>query len=173
MNKRLVAVATATLATTYLNLPCLAQNSKLGTPAHPVTQAALGQFQIASSPHSGSVFMDVNHAQALPLLRTMVQQIQRKIILSDEATVTLQKTTIFTPHPTEINVDQFIREMAKANGLSWGKVGQDTYLVVLNNSPSKPDLPKTNEVPPASKTGPKSEPRQAPLDGYFWLLSPR
>ncbi|MDQ3812885.1 MAG: hypothetical protein M3347_02915 [Armatimonadota bacterium] len=146
MNKQLARIITMTAV--CVSSACWAQDAQPDTKpkATPFKFAApLGTFSVTPSPLRKDVFdIKASMAPIVPLLESIARQASLKIIASDE----VQGLTIPNLHLTQMSADAAIQFIAGRCRLSWGKVGQDTYLIV--RASYVPIVPASVVPPPAN-----------------------
>jgi type II secretory pathway component GspD/PulD (secretin) len=130
MNKR---IALSTIAAAVCISPvCFAQDAKpKATPFK--WSAPLRTFNVSPSPSQKDTF-DVN-ASLAPIddvLQSIARQANLKVVVSDEAKLLIPDVRL-----RQMTGHEAIQSIATRCGLSWGKVGQDMYLVV----PTRPKAP--------------------------------
>ena len=167
----------------YAGLPSQAQETKSNSvTSQPKEKLARGEFRITPSPSGNSIRMEANHASPLVLLRAIAQQTNRKIIIADDVEAKDQGRTIFSNVSNERPIDH-IFDFLSGTRLSWGKVGQDTYLVVARQeSPEEVTARKARidhflqslkeQRQEKEKEKEKQYPEQAPAAARLWWLSP-
>jgi hypothetical protein len=199
MNKQTVSLASALLGAMCISSVCLAQSAPSLAPPENQTPLPAGTFRITPSQKVGSFLIEVNEAPLESLLQAIAQKAQRKIVMSDEVAVKLKDkwrtTDYFRPNrdgskshpPLETTADEAFAFFA-GGSFSWGKVGQDVYLLVPREmSPLEKaykdkafliDPSGKVTVFPPGKSEPKQQvpqekaPPQKPARGGIILLSP-
>jgi hypothetical protein len=181
MKNRALGLAGIAVAALFLNLPCRADETKAGSPPQPATPAAKGEFMI--TPVTGGLFsVDANDAPVIPLLNSIAQRANRKIIFSDEATAALNKNISVQSPGRVASADKLMDILGRALDFSWGTFGQDTYLVVMNTGAAERSAEKKkaaeklmqerlDERQKQPKTTPEPERKTSP-SGRPWFLSP-
>ncbi|RYX80886.1 hypothetical protein EON83_26735 [bacterium] len=89
----------------------------------------LGTLRVTSSPLKDSFIIEANQAPMESVLQAIAKQANRKIVISDEARQKLTKIKVFSNSLKETTADEAFERFAK-NSFSWGKLGDDTYLLV-------------------------------------------
>lgn len=146
------------------------------------TDVPLGEFRVTGVVAKDSIIIEANQAPIVPLLQAIAQQTNRKIIVSDELQNATQKIT-FSANKWEGSFERVLNFLSTSS-LSWGKVGQDTYLVVARQKSSTELAAQKNKMDQVQqsrvqeqKEEPQQEPKQAPPmqvppGAHFWLLRP-
>jgi len=188
MKKHLAALTLVVAACVSLGQPALvafAQNQPV-PPAVPV-ELPEGEFRITPSKAKDSVIIEANHAPLLSVLQAVAQQTNRKIIMSDEALQKAKELRFFIYRPVQgtavmVPIERTLEgllDMYATTSLSWGKLGEDTYLVVWRKESADEAAAQKTRTEKAIEQWRKRQeeasrktPEPDPFDARVWLLAP-
>ena len=94
------------------------------------------------------------------LFKLIENQANIKIILSDDVRGKIKSVLIFDATP-----EVALERIAKSANLALGKVGEETYLIVRSQRPTKPEMDSARQ----EKTKPKGTPFQFNGETFYFL----
>lgn len=175
MNKLSYGVVGTFLGILCLGVSALAQETqpdKQSLPFDFKPKMELGQFTITAAQPEGHFLIEANKAPLESILQAVARLGNYKLIIADEAKVTLQNSKITSVYVQPMtSAKAFALFVRFSDNISWGQVGKDTYLVVTRTK-SEVEIARDKKLLAPQPERAPDAPEQAHPTGRFYLLSP-